>query len=136
MSEVGHRTEWDVKLVAEELGLSYFIALSDEVFIDWDYRDDPPSFSGKMYGYMLTDRLVTVSKSGHRHAYYRIDKRIGDRDQIKSQKLLLSDPVKEKLSLLRVSAGSDASVVLFETEQEAARVREWRGSNNQSTDLL
>jgi len=66
-------------------------------------------------------RLVTTSPGGNKHEYYRVDARMSRMERMALQLALGSDPKRELLNHLRPAR----PMVLFETAEEAARVRAW-----------
>jgi len=152
----GDVTTEDICNAAEKEGLVAFFPEPNEIFLDLDAvlysrgelaLNDPGTHAGRVRtlldrNFNIIDDLVTVSKSGRgRHVYYRLGKPIPyggvtlDFFRLVWQVALGSDPVKEVLSLLRVSnANARDPIALFETPAEAERVEQWRAQERVDDD--
>lgn len=133
-STVGQRSKEEAVKIAEEKDLEAFFPLEDEVFLDIDSKEYAPRQAviealfnaGEENSIAVMDELVTTSKSGNKHVYLRLNRKLSPLTRLVLQAVLGSDPVKEALTLLRIRAGGTGAVALFETPQQAARVRQWR----------
>lgn len=74
-------------------------------------------------GYKLGKPMLTKSKSGHWHAYIRVNKPLTLQQRIMFQACLGSDRKRELLSLMRQCRGESTPVLLFETKQYAGAAR-------------
>lgn len=75
--------------------------------------------------YLAGPSLVTTSKSGNgHHVYLLLSRTLTSRERVGIQAALGSDIKRECLAWLRIDHGDEPSY-MFETEDEAVRVREW-----------
>lgn len=129
-SEVGHRTLQEAEDKADEMGLECFTSYADEIFLDidkqcvinWDAQS-------RLQENGITFRpltLLTSSKSGNEHFYFKLEVPLTITERLCVQAILGSDPIKEALSLIRHMNSSEAPICLFETATESERVRQWR----------
>lgn len=131
MSEVIQRNAEEVEAIAASLGLVCFIADDRELQLDLDNNKIPVHLARvtevlEQNGWSVVDTLRTTSKGGGAHLYIKMGVAIGPLQRIALQAMLGSDPVREVLSMLRLSAGATASTALFETPDMALRVVKWR----------
>lgn len=140
MSEVVQRTVKDVHEVAAGLKLFAFLPEPDEIFIDEDGDEVDVTRVRQVLkdnNINIMSELVTISKSGKTHRYYKVDPPIKSHmARLVLQLALGSDPVKEVLSLVRIMKPienePESAIALFETKRQAARVVLWR----ENKDLL
>lgn len=128
------RTQADARATASSMGLECFFPSAYEVFLDLDVGKDSSKpvlntqvlrILGETVG--VIDHLTTVSKSGKaKHMYVRVCEPLSEPERIAWQVCLGSDPVKEALSLKRWREASEADTALFETPEQAQRVKIWR----------
>ncbi len=126
MSKLVGQSQDDCFKDATKNGLVCFIADPYELFLDLDVPYGVPDhkviqtlqYNGVL---ILGHGLVTVSKSGNSHIYYRINRALDYKEAAALQAALGSDPVKEALTILT----RDFSA-LYETSLEAERVNVWR----------
>lgn len=147
MSELAQRTENDVHAIAEEAGLVAFLPQDRELFLDLDKdcpepnqnllrrlevgieisEDQDIGLIDNLLDIRMVSKFLTKSKGGNQHMYIKLNKGIKNPlAAVAIQAALGSDPVKEFLSIQRIMIGSEASVALFETPVEGARVTAWR----------
>lgn len=71
--------------------------------------------------------LVTTSKNGNHHVYLRLVNSLDIASRVALQAALGSDLMREALAIVRKKLGTEQSAisVLFETSDEAVRVKEW-----------
>jgi hypothetical protein len=71
-------------------------------------------------------RLMTTSRNGNRHLYIKLSRSYPELVRIALQAVLGSDPTRELLSALQSEVSMPAAVALFETANEAEKVKLWR----------
>lgn len=123
----------DPKEVAEKAGLVMFESDQQTLLLDLDEPDAMAEvdvferllFSGKIEEEILTTR----SNGGNTHVYIRLKYKTPSIKRIVMQASLGSDGLRELLSLERVNQKVARNPsVLFETAEEAVRVRAWLAS--------
>jgi hypothetical protein len=135
--------EQSPEAAAEDLGLTMFEADdwtlqvdldSDTAREEFEARALQTIYEAKEHGHEkdipwesdVLDRLYTRSKSGNCHVYLRLLRAHPVMERIAMQATLGSDSRREYFAMLRAKLSlRDAAVVLFETKDEAPRVREW-----------
>jgi hypothetical protein len=130
----------DIQTIAEGLGLECIE--SDERLLQLDLdspeaveahgvllemfkRYFPKTLSGKSVA--IVGQMTTTSKSGGTHVYLTLAQPLSERERIELQSLLGSDRKREILNLVRVDRLGDGVITLFETPEEAYRVRSFLG---------
>lgn len=138
-STVGQRSVEEAVELARQQGLEAFFPLEDELFLDIDATVWAPPI--KVFKALLNPTepalnvvidslriLRTRSKSGNLHIYLKFTGTLHSREKVIVQAAMGSDPVKEVLTMLRMKAGDHTGTIcLFETPEQAERVKQWRG---------
>jgi hypothetical protein len=131
---------------ASKLGLSVFIPLSNEAFLDLDdpkqdINEEVLHHINEYLGLTCISTCQTKSVNGNKHLYLRFDAPIPEIDKVFIQICLGSDMVKELLSFMQIKKNErcvltdpyeystdlyECPIALFETREEAKRVDSWR----------
>lgn len=143
LSNRAARTKEQAIKLANDSGLEAFFPLPYELMLDFDEPYDSAvirrsaevlhskasSVLRDLKTMMFLSLLWTKSKSGNAHLWVFLNVDLDDMTRSFAQAILGSDPAREVFNYVRLQESTDDkeyAMALFETKEEAAKVREWR----------
>ncbi len=126
MSEINLEYEKAVAKAAE-LGLDIVEPDALTLQLDLDGQDAVVEFETRLTFLQSLEEAVvtyTTSKSGNKHAYVKLGRRVGVSERIALQAALGSDWRRELFSILRLNRGNEHATLLFEIPSEKKALAE------------